>query len=182
MILPRKTETQVYWVLARGKQWYAPLLRWALKFEYNHVFVAYYDIFWKSWWGIQVDNRGVRLVPISFFLKNFSKFKAYEYIEPFDDSFARSRELIGNKYDWLALGVNILRLLLWRLTGKRWTRVSQTPRKQLCTEFMARHLQNSGVFGADILCPEITSPEMLYDFFEKNKHFREVSSKVFLEG
>jgi len=174
--------TPVYMVLTKGRQWYAPLLRWVLDFEYNHTLVVYRDSLWGGWWGVQIDALGVHPLPMSLLKRTFSKCKAYESVVPLDAAFAKSRKFVGDKYDWRALFGNILRLLWWRLSGKKWMKPLQDNTRQMCTEFMVYFLQNARVSGTELFNPSLLSPEMLDDFFKKSDRFCETSPAVFLQG
>lgn len=157
------------------KEWWAPAMRWLLRCEYNHSFVLFLDPMWKEWQTIDITRDGVQILP---WYKSFGRVKEIEcwkYKRSLLHGLQDSNNLIGAKYDWLGLAINVLRLFIWRLFGRRWRTPLHDVTRYMCFEFVVSLLQLAGISSALQLEPSLTPPDELRKFLQNNEGFEVVS-------
>jgi len=143
------------------------LIRKVTKSVVNHAFIIYQSSTWQSDWAVQVDTKGVRLLPVS---KVLHKAKAYKlYVAKGIDLSVGLREsqgLIGLQYDYM--GVLGFLVYLWRkrFSFKAARNVLHRKDAMFCSEFVATVLRNAGAPGAEDLIPSCTSPRDIMEYLD----------------
>ena len=171
----REPRDRVYLVLAATNALYARFLRWLMGSNVNHAMIVYMDRTWGDWWAVEVDERGVRLAPLYTLRERYLRYEFYRCDDAeYSLAFPAMRNEVGSKYDWLALGINVLRYIVWRISGKRWLSPLHSLSRMMCTEFMVHFMQKAGIDGADELTPSLTSPVALQDFFNMHSDIHRV--------
>lgn len=165
------SEFPPYFVLAATKALYARFLRWLMGSDINHAMIVYQDDRWGGYWAVEVDDHGVRLVPLDRIKGKYSRLDFYRCSKgDFGDAFRAMKDKVGAKYDWKALLVNIGRLLVLKMFGATFSNPMHSLSKYMCSEFVAEYLQEANVSGAgEKLAPSLTSPEHLRLFFENHR-------------
>lgn len=148
-----------------SKVWYSNLIRWATKAKVSHAFLL------ASFLGkLLVFQEG----PLGYSVCTFEKFKkdneVVALIVPkvsIEEGFKKSLAQLGQPYAYLALlgfaFVLFVKLLGWKLTHNPLSSAHST----FCSQRGAQILRDSHYPGAETLDPELTSPEDLLLFLNK---------------
>lgn len=136
--------------LTAGDEFYSRAIRRLTGSNVNHAFIAYSSKQWGGWWAIQVDQRGVVKIP--------AEKVEYQYIECYDlgidleNAMPRTRNLVGESYDWAGIAGFLVKLAAWRYFDKRITNPLHRKGDLFCSENVTTFLQN-----VDGMYPEIMS-------------------------
>lgn len=132
--------------LSASDSWYGKLIRYITKSTVNHAFVAYYSELHQGWQALQTDGRGVVEVPIES-LKYCHK---ECYVFPDLDlltAIPKSRNYLGDAYDFLGILGFLLKIVVWRLVGRRIVNPLHKKGDLFCSEFVVLFLQKvTGMF------------------------------------
>lgn len=128
--------------LSASNTWYGKMIRKVTGSTVNHAFIAYESALWGGWNAVQIDQRGVVGVPV----QNVK----YDYVECYEfkdvdlnTAFPKSRDLVGDSYDWLGIVGFLLKIIVWRLFGKRLFNPLHRTGDLFCSEFVVSFLQRA---------------------------------------
>lgn len=158
--------------VAATSSWYGKLIRKLTRSRVNHAFVLYWDIAWECWQAIQVDKRGVVIVPAKRILDQ----KLYtEFYRTDRDTFMYStlhymRDVMGSQYDWLGIFGFLLKLIARRLLGMSVENPVEKKGELFCSEFVALLLKRANLW-VDVDPPSV-SPKRLSRWLRNNVLFK----------
>lgn len=165
-------------VLARSKGLLGKLIRWFTKSEVNHAYIIFYSAEWNDFMAIEIDERGIVIVPA------FKEEHKYCYSEEYElknadkdkiiTALVAERGLIGAKYDWLGLISFGFRMLVWRLTGtKDFMHPVHSKTRLFCSEYVANVI-NDIVDEKPFSDPANVSPADLREWLINSDLFHKV--------
>ena len=150
-------------------------MRWLLRSQFNHAFILFLDPMWEEWQTVDITKSGVQILPWYKSLGRVKEIECWKYRRTLIHGLQASSNLIGQKYDWLGLAINVLRLFIWRLFGRRWKTPLHDVTRYMCFEFIISLIQLAGISSALQLEPSVTPPEELRNFLKLNGGFEVVS-------
>lgn len=171
------SESPPYFVLAATDALYARFLRWLMHANVNHAMLVYQDERWGGYWAVEIDECGVRVVPLERIKARYLRLDFYRCSKgDFKAAFQEMRKAVGARYDWKALLINIVRLLVRRVFGRTFGKQMHRLSRYMCSEFVADYLIHAGVRGAEVaFIPSLTSPADLQRFFENHRDIEKAS-------
>lgn len=153
-------------------------MRWLLRCKYNHMIVLFLSPLFGRWMSIDITKEGVQIVPASKSFERIEEIECWKYRRSFVNGIQATSNLIGAKYDWLGLSINIIRLFLWRLFGLKWERPLHDVTRYMCFEFGITMLKLSGISSALHMDASVTPPEDLRQYLIHNGGFEVVACPV----
>lgn len=154
----------IHVVFGTNEQWISKLIRWATRGEYSHAWLEYPSMVWGGRWAAHATEQGVVKEKAERVYARYPKRVAYT-IDTYDltNGVRAVSDLIGDRYDFMAVIWNAILLVLWRSTGWQflWRHVYRNASRQSCSEFVARALRASGIPWMQDVDPELVPPPML---------------------
>ena len=148
------------------------LIRKATGGRYNHVWIGYDEPVWSGRWVTHAIDEGVIPQRAEMLLKKYDESVCFK-VDGIDitDGMKKCRDYVNRKYDYKAVILNGLLLLLYRMTGVEWFNPIINQNRISCSEFIALVLQASNykpVMGklAELYPPD--GPEGLFGVIEKD--------------
>ena len=135
--------------LTASDEWYGKAIRGLTHSNVNHAFFAWKDPMFNYWKALQTDQRGVVGIP--------AHRVEYKYIEcyQFDEldlctALPWTINMAGDKYDWAGIAGFMVKLVAWRVAGRRIANPLHKTGELFCSEFVTSLLQK-----ADDMYPQI---------------------------
>jgi len=128
--------------LSASDTWYGKMIRKVTGSPVNHAFIAYESGRWGGWNAVQIDQRGVVGVPIESVKYDYLECYEFKNID-LNTAFVPSRTLVGDAYDWLGILGFLLKILVWRVLGKRIFNPLHKKGDLFCSEFVVTFLQKA---------------------------------------
>ncbi len=145
--------------LSASNTWYGSCIRWITKSKVNHSFIAYQDDLWGSWSAVQIDKRGVVRVPVESV--KYTYLECYEFTRlDLTTAMDSARRLVGDSYDWSGIFGFVLKIIAWRLLGRRILNPLHKKGELFCSEFVVTFLQYvDGMYDwIKVLAPDSVAP------------------------
>jgi len=153
---------------------YAKILRKLMNSPIHHTFL-FVNLDRLNWMALEIDDRGIRFVPVSKIQGYAKHLKVYECTSTdLVEGLVFMRNYIGKKYDYLGLISGAFRLFLRKYFNYVSSNNEHNPNKMFCSEFVASVIQYSEVEDSDHWIPSNMSPKDLYDFVRNHKDFKEM--------
>ena len=156
--------------------------QWAIRkltgSPYNHVMVLYECPFWKGWWAIQVDDHGVRPVPLEKAWKDVTGYVLFKSAMELRDDLPTMRRDMDKDYDYAGIFGFFVKIMAWRVAKKRIRNVFHKKGDLFCSEFMAKFFRKAHVPEAEELKPATTAPSDIVEFCTENHTFKKTSLKT----
>lgn len=156
--------------------WYGRLIRKITKGKVNHTFIEFSSHDWCNTQTIEIDNMGVRQVNSKrkhLLVKRFKPKKRGGDII-LARSIRSSEDMIGKKYDWLAILGFTMKLLMWKFFFKRIKNPWHKANKMFCSEYVTKILQEARFSEVKRFNPEDVHPGFLMSVLENSKDWEEV--------
>ena len=126
--------------LTASNKFYAKLIRKITGSNVNHAFIAYKSKEWGGWWAVQTDNRGVVKIPAESV--EFNHIECYSFEDrDLSSAMKKMRYVYGEKYDWLGIFGFLIKLLVWRLSGRAIANPLHRKGELFCSEYVTNFLQ-----------------------------------------
>ena len=168
-------KSKVLVCFAKHKKWYSNIVLWLTRSKVNHVFVEYYNSFWRKNRAVDIDNTGVCDKPTASF-DSFENLERWECSISLNDSLKQMEGFVGTtKYDWLGMFWGVIRLFFLRIFGMKINKTIQSKKRLFCSEFVAEVLKKAGVPGTENWITSDFSPGDLKKFVETNECFKRIS-------
>lgn len=111
----------------------------------NHCFLIYQSRLWAGWWAAQIGSRGVVKLPAKKVVPAYSSLEFYEYHGDLSAGLRACRGMVGQGYDYLGILGFLIKIMCWRLLGRRIKNPWHRQNKEFCSEFVANVLGAAGV-------------------------------------
>jgi hypothetical protein len=170
--------TTVLIAMTASKGFFEGMIRKLTRSPYNHVMVLYKCPFWGGWWALQVDDHGVRPVPIENLTSKITRWKFFQYDKDVLPQIPLAKPDMNHDYDYLGIFGFLLKLITFRLTGIQIRNFIHKKNEMFCSEFTSRFFRRIRVPGADTLDPPSTSPGDLVKFCSEGHGFTEYSAGI----
>lgn len=163
--------TKVWVGFSTTNKFMSRLIRWVTRGKSSHAWLRYYDETLQMHMVMQAELEGYETIPWKRWLTKNKLIAAYEPTEV---------NLIGGlRYIAQYLGADYdLKSALWvglkRWFGKKMRRVFHSPRKLMCSEAVARALQQADVQCVKDVDPELVSPAELQAALAASSEFQRV--------
>lgn len=126
--------------LTSSDHFYSKAIRFLTKSNVNHAFIAYTSKEWGGYWCVQVDARGVVKVPVENL--EYDEIECYEFLDlNMESAMIPFRKFVGERYDWFGIVGFLLKLIAWRVFGRRIMNFLHRKNEQFCSEAVVRFLQ-----------------------------------------
>jgi hypothetical protein len=159
----------------QGKGLLSWVVRKVTKGEWSHVFIEWWSDEWGGFFVTHAQSTGVVTQPLEAIREKYPVQKWYRVRS---DEFIRGglkkmRPHIGKPYDYVAVLINTVLLLLYYLFRWEWLWkiVWRDSRKFTCSEFVIMVLKEAAILGAGQLDPELTTPSQLERFCSQSECF-----------
>jgi hypothetical protein len=161
----------------KSHAWYGWLIRKLTRCNYNHVYIQYESEDWKtdpkdiSLWDLDITPRGV--MPILSQERDGDIVRYVPASEETRSSLTRAmityRWRLGNAYDWVGLFSGLIRLLVWRVTGKNLFKSIHSKGRMFCSEMVSTIIKEAIGWNTT---PSETSPADVLEFVTDSKLFK----------
>lgn len=111
----------------------------------NHCFLLYESAMWKGWWAAQIGLEGVQKLPAEKVKGKYSMCECYSYRGDLTPGVQKCRKMVGERYDFLGILGFLIKLLVWRLTGRRIKNPLHGKHEEFCSEFVASVLKEARI-------------------------------------
>jgi len=106
----------------------------------NHAFIAFYSKEHKSWQALQTDHRGLVQVPAKTL--DYRSIECYMFPDlDLTTALPECGDLIGDSYDFIGIAGFLIKICVWRLTGRRIVNPLHKKGELFCSEFAVEYLQ-----------------------------------------
>lgn len=146
---------------SRSRDFKGWLIRKAIGGFWNHTWIGYTDPVWGGKWVAHATNDGVVLQRAEELEKQYEASAGFKVIGDLDifQAMQQTRDYIGLPYDYKAVILNGLLLLLYRLTGIQWFSPIVDNNRISCSEFVALILQRANFLPVQERVAELYSPD-----------------------
>jgi hypothetical protein len=167
-------KSRVFICFSASDTWYGRMIRYLTQSDFNHVFLSYKSDMWGGWWATQVDDDGVRLLPLEKVVgKKKMPVECYETVSSdVFDGLVSVRDYIGSRYDWRGIFGFLVKLIVWRLFGKRILNPFHDRAKMFCSEFVMLILQKANIGNTMNYDASSASPEDVRKFLTHSPIFK----------
>jgi len=137
------------------------LIRKAIGGYWNHTWIGYTDPVWGGKWVAHATKDGVVVQPAEELEKHYEVSVGFKIISDLEvlKAMRETRDYIGLPYDYRAVIINGLLLLLYKLTGVQWFDPVINQNKLSCSEFVALILQRANFLPVQERNAELYSPD-----------------------
>lgn len=163
---------QVLICLSAGNGRLGSLVRKLTNSDVNHSFLAYWDDDWQCWLTVQIDQRGVIIIPAD--KVEYEDVVCYEYNKDISYALPKVKNLIGSKYGLLGVFGFIFKLFVWRLFKKKILNPIHRDGELFCSEMVTTFLKEADIPWAAHLDPASMSPGDLYDKIDNDSSFQTI--------
>ena len=143
------------------------IIRKLTKSEVSHTYIRLYDTFLEADLLFHADWNGIVFVQTAEFEKNNVLLEEFELDDPrLAQAIKQNLRRLGHGYDYLRLFG-----FTWVVIFRRWmskkinNSLLRDPKKMICTQFVCRVLNDSGMFE---LPEHNLDPKLLLEWFRKN--------------
>jgi len=154
------------------------VIRWLTSSPVNHTFLVYESYLWGGWWAAQIGSDGVKKIPANHALSKYVMTEFYEYRGNIARGLHACRAMVGEKYDFMGILGFLLKIVVWRLTGKRIKNPLHGKHEEFCSEFVASVLKAARVDHFVNCDPASVSPEDVRNWLMTNPRFRRVGEAL----
>jgi len=140
--------------------------------DVNHAFLAYPDSEWTGFWAMEVDQRGIILVPAETI--EYEKLVCFEYNKDISFALPKVRAIVGSKYDFLGILGFLCKLSVWRLFKKKILNPIHKKGELFCSEAVTTFLKEAEIPWTAHLDPASTSPGDLYTLLDNDSNFESI--------
>jgi hypothetical protein len=121
------------------------LIRKATGGRWNHAWIGYTDPIWGGQWVTHAISEGVSVQRAELVKESYDESVCFQVIGGIDvaQGMRETRDYVNKPYDFRAVILNGLLLLLYRLTGVEWFNPIIDHNKASCSEFVALILQRA---------------------------------------
>ncbi len=134
------TTPQIVVCVAASDSFVGKAIRFVTGSNVNHALIAFYSDKHESWQALQTDSRGLVQVPVSSL--RYSYTECYEFTDlNLLTALPHCEHLIGDEYDFLGILGFLLKILAWRLLGRRIFNPLHRKGELFCSEFVMQYLQ-----------------------------------------
>jgi hypothetical protein len=155
------------------------LIRWLTKSKWSHVWIEYYSKRWQRPMVVHSDKKGVIIEPsLNFYMRRDPPVESIEYKLHSQQcnlsaGFYDSANYLGKDYGYIALILNSIILILWRMGWKSLKGVRDIG-KYTCSEFVTLFIKNCNIRCE--LDAEYTWPGKLEEWIKtRENYFRKVN-------
>lgn len=150
--------------LSGSDNWYAKIIQRMTQSPVNHAFVMFEDPTLRGWWAIQVDTKGVRILPAEYLKHNKTCLQAYSAAGDVENAYLKVRHFIGKDYDYPGIAGFFIQIMAFRAAGKKIKNVLHRNDELFCSEFVAEFINAAWPDVRPFKDPSVVSPGDLYDF------------------
>lgn len=154
--------------LSRSKGFFQWAVRKLTGSKVNHAFILYRSNLWGGWWAVQVDDKGVRIVPSEYLESNSTSVVLYSYERNIEHSLSDIRGEVGEDYDYAGILGFFIRIIAWKVAKKKIRNALHRKNELFCSELVAKFLRCASVKGATQLNPSTTSPQDILEFVQRD--------------
>ncbi|RLC78977.1 MAG: hypothetical protein DRJ03_24350 [Chloroflexi bacterium] len=126
--------------LTASSEWYGKAIRRITHSNVNHAFIAYDSPLHGGWQALQTDERGLVEVPVENVKHNYIECYSFSDLDILT-ALPLCRDLVGDSYDWIGIAGFLLKIKVWRMTGKKIVNPLHAAGELFCSEFSATFLQ-----------------------------------------
>jgi hypothetical protein len=163
---------------SRSNNFLGWLIRKATGGNWNHAWIGYKDPIWGGQWVTHAISDGVIPQRAELLNKNYDKSTCFEVVDlDMVSAMRKTRDYVNKKYDFKAVILNGLLLVLYKLTAVEWFNPIIDHNKVSCSEFVALILQHAGFAPVMHKNAEMFPPDGamgLFPIFEKSEHMRPI--------
>lgn len=158
--------------LSAGNGSIGTIIRKLTQSEVNHAFLSYWDEDWKCWQAVQIDQRGIIIIPAD--KVECKSVVCYEHNKDISYALPKVKNLIGSKYDFMGIFGFICKLAIWRLFKKKILNPIHKNGELFCSEMVTTFLKEADISWAAHLDPASTSPGDLYTKIDNDSSFQTI--------
>jgi len=143
------------------------IVQYVTRSHVSHVYIEYPSDLWGGRWAAEATREnGVRKVVA----RKARHDVCAEFYCKFDTQagLAAVSKYLGEDYDYFGVGFFGLVIYVKRWFSAKLKHPLRSSKSQFCSEFVARFFKGSHLAGAEGWDPELSSPERLYRFCEKD--------------
>ena len=137
--------------------------------KWNHVYLQFWSEDWSNLVIIDITARGVLQLPI---LERYGEIEKYELLRGKDrvvQAIIRKEYMLGREYDWCGLIMGLVRLFIWKITGKRIMRSIHSKGRLFCSEYVYTILKEAFQLEGN---PSEQSPKDIYNWIRSSTYFK----------
>jgi len=162
------------------------LIRKALGGRWNHVWIGYTDPIWGGQWVTHAISDGVTIQKAELLKENYDESECFQVIGlDMRQGMRETRDYVNKPYDFKAVILNGLLLLLYRLTKIEWFNPIIDHNKASCSEFATLILQRANFKPVQGKEAELVPPDGergLFPIIRRHpENMRKIDSESWLE-
>jgi len=158
----------------KSTAWYGCIIRKLTRSQWNHVYIEYESEDWGHNMDLDITPRGVLSLPQGKRGGIVQKYVASDNMVQYamTEAMKKNFKKLGNRYDWTGLFMGLIRLLIWRVTGKRIMKSIHSKGRMFCSEMVSTVMRDAGIW--DGVTPSEASPADVFAFAEKSLDFKKL--------
>jgi len=146
--------------------WISRIIRWFTAGRSSHTFVVYHDVDFERDMIMEATEGGFKITPFSRYESSLVAIFTPKY--SIEVGLRKSVDWLGEGYDYAGLfGMAWVELGRW--LKRKWRNPWRDSKTMFCSEAVARIMIDSDYPGTKGWDPQSIDPEMLLDFFEKER-------------